>query len=147
MDDKIPLIVCGDFNAPSHLDWINSTSHTHGGWVVEWPATHLLQKSTSLVDTFREIYPDPLETPGITWSTVHRASGSEWDYLIPEPLDRIDFIFRKGNQLKTKDSFVYSGIEKLEQIPNHSQNDYPSDHFAVVTDFELRLNPRQIKYE
>ena len=136
-NDKVPLIVCGDFNSPSHLDWIESTKEMHGGWAIRWPATYLLQKSTGLIDTFREIYPDPLKTPGITWSTVHGASGSQWDYLIPEPLDRIDYIFRKGDQLKTRDSFVYSGTEKMENIPNHFYNDYPSDHYAVVTDFEL----------
>ncbi|KAE9551557.1 hypothetical protein FO519_005230 [Halicephalobus sp. NKZ332] len=139
-NEKKPLILGGDFNAPSHLDWISSTKKFHGGWEIRWPATFLLQKSTGLVDTFREIYPDPLSTPGVTWSTVHRSSGSEWDYSIPEPLDRIDFIFRKKNQLRTKDSFVYSGTEKLEQIPNHARNDYPSDHFAVITDFELDFN-------
>ena len=140
VDDKIPLIVCGDFNTPSHLDWIDSTKEMHGGWVIQWPATYLLQKSTNLVDTFREVYPDPQETPGITWSTVQKTSGSEWDYSIPEPLDRIDFILRKGDQLKTKDSFVYSGTEDLKNIPDHFYNDYPSDHFAVVTDFELVMD-------
>lgn len=23
--DKIPLFVCGDFNVPSHLDWVEAT--------------------------------------------------------------------------------------------------------------------------
>jgi hypothetical protein len=40
--DKIPLFVCGDFNAPSHLDWVESTKNIHAGWVFKWPVTELL---------------------------------------------------------------------------------------------------------
>lgn len=63
---------------------------------------------------------------------------AEWDYTIPEPQDRIDFIFYKGEKLKPVDSFTYSGSEPLQYIPNHWRNDYPSDHFAVVTDFVFK---------
>lgn len=41
--DKIPLFICGDFNTPSHLDWVESTKSNHGGWVFEWPTTKLLR--------------------------------------------------------------------------------------------------------
>uniref|UniRef100_A0AC34G2D9 Endonuclease/exonuclease/phosphatase domain-containing protein n=1 Tax=Panagrolaimus sp. ES5 TaxID=591445 RepID=A0AC34G2D9_9BILA len=133
--DENALIVCGDFNSPSHLDWIEETKRLHGGWVVQWPATYLLQTKTGLLDSFRELYPSPIVNPGITWSTVNRASGAQWDYMIPEPLDRIDFIMFKSPTLKPVHSFTYFGNEPLKQIPNHKENDYPSDHFSVVTDF------------
>uniref|UniRef100_A0A914YG37 Endonuclease/exonuclease/phosphatase domain-containing protein n=1 Tax=Panagrolaimus superbus TaxID=310955 RepID=A0A914YG37_9BILA len=137
---EIPVIVCGDLNSPSHLDWIEETKDLHGGWVVQWPATFLLQTKTGLKDSFRELYPSPIENLGITWSTVNRASGSEWDYKIPEPLDRIDYIFYKSERLKPVNTFVYAGSEPLQQIPNQTTNDYPSDHFSVITDFSFDLS-------
>ena len=33
---KIPVIIGGDFNSPSHLDWVQSTKKFHYGKVVQW---------------------------------------------------------------------------------------------------------------
>jgi endonuclease/exonuclease/phosphatase family metal-dependent hydrolase len=135
--EQNPLIVCGDFNCPSHLDWKEDTKHLHGDWIVEWPATYLLESKAGLIDSFRQVNPSPIQNPGITWSTVHQASGYEWDYSIPEPLDRIDFIMYKTPKYKPVKSFTYFGTEPIQQMPNHQNNDYPSDHFSVITDFVL----------
>ncbi|CAD5225329.1 unnamed protein product [Bursaphelenchus okinawaensis] len=132
--DKVPFLVCGDFNSPSHLDWIKETESIHG-WTVEWPATKLLLDQ-GFKDSFRVVYPNVTEHPGITWSTVNKAP-EEWDYTIPEPQDRIDFINYKGSLIQPIDSFTYSGNEPVLPIPHHKNNDYPSDHFALVTDFEF----------
>jgi hypothetical protein len=75
----------GDFNCPSHLDWTEATKAQHGGWAYKWPATSLLQNGTKLVDTFREIHPDPAKVPGNTWSTTF-AYTKEWNYTIPGSL-------------------------------------------------------------
>lgn len=136
--NNIPLIVCGDFNSPSHLDWTEATKKSHGDWIVQWPSTYLLQHGTGLTDSFREIFPDPVIYPGISWSTVNKAT-AEWEYSIPEPQDRIDFIMYKGMKVTPRHSFTYSGHEPLVPMPNHQKNDYPSDHFSVVTDFVLKL--------
>ncbi|KAI1705405.1 endonuclease/Exonuclease/phosphatase family domain-containing protein [Ditylenchus destructor] len=136
-----PVIIAGDFNCPSHLDWIEETKSLHGGWTFKWPATKLLT-DIGMIDSFREIHSDVTETPGHTWSTVQNATSWEWDYSIPEPQDRIDFIFYKGSKsLKPKKSYTYSGDPKQKPlpIPNHANNDYPSDHYTVVTDFDVLL--------
>uniref|UniRef100_A0A1I7YHE4 Endo/exonuclease/phosphatase domain-containing protein n=1 Tax=Steinernema glaseri TaxID=37863 RepID=A0A1I7YHE4_9BILA len=136
--DKTPVFVCGDFNAPSHQDWINATKHLHGDWEFPWPATKILVEHAGMIDSFREAHPDPLETPGNTWSTVQKFSGKEWGYSIPEPQDRIDFIFYRSPQLAIRDSRIYSGSMHLNPIPYHQENDYPSDHFSVITDFYFK---------
>ncbi|KJH52189.1 hypothetical protein DICVIV_01654 [Dictyocaulus viviparus] len=87
----VPLIVAGDFNCPSHLDWTSKTQRKHGGWTVQWPATVMMQEM-DFFDSFRELHPDIEAEPGYTWSTVNKFN-AEWDYTIPEPQDRIDFIF------------------------------------------------------
>uniref|UniRef100_A0A915CYE8 Endonuclease/exonuclease/phosphatase domain-containing protein n=1 Tax=Ditylenchus dipsaci TaxID=166011 RepID=A0A915CYE8_9BILA len=138
-----PLFVAGDFNCPSHQDWTEETKHLHGDWVFEWPVTKLLT-GIGMVDSFRQLHPNVSEVPGYTWSTVQKSSGSEWDYSIPEPQDRLDFIFYKGSQnnIKPVKSFTYSGnaADPLKAIPNQYENNYPSDHFIVLTDFEFVVN-------
>ncbi|CAB3398934.1 unnamed protein product [Caenorhabditis bovis] len=128
----VPLMIAGDFNGPSHLDWTKRAKKAHGDWEIRWPATKHLD-DYGFVDSFREI--NPTSNPGYTWSTVNKFN-PEWNYTIPEPQDRIDFIHYKGPAVPYQ-SFTYAGTERLRRIPYHQQNDYPSDHYAVVTDFHL----------
>uniref|UniRef100_A0A914DYQ2 Endonuclease/exonuclease/phosphatase domain-containing protein n=1 Tax=Acrobeloides nanus TaxID=290746 RepID=A0A914DYQ2_9BILA len=135
--NNIPVFVCGDFNGPSHLDWNDKNKDAHGGWIIEWPATKQLMENAKMTDSFREIHPDIIAEPGYTWSTVQKFSSEGWNWTIPEPQDRIDFIFYRSSKLKPTNSFIYGGLEPLTPIPNHKNNDYPSDHYAVVTDFDV----------
>uniref|UniRef100_A0A7E4UXW5 Endo/exonuclease/phosphatase domain-containing protein n=1 Tax=Panagrellus redivivus TaxID=6233 RepID=A0A7E4UXW5_PANRE len=120
----IPLIVAGNFESPSHLDWIARTKRLHGDCVYEWPASKLLSDNASLSDSFRVVNPDPLYVVGNTWSTCYETV-----------YDRIDFILYNSPKLIPVDSFVYSGCLPLKMSPNHKFNDFPSNHYAVVTDF------------
>uniref|UniRef100_A0A0K0DF43 Endo/exonuclease/phosphatase domain-containing protein n=1 Tax=Angiostrongylus cantonensis TaxID=6313 RepID=A0A0K0DF43_ANGCA len=138
--NEIPLILAGDFNTPSHIDWTEETSGKHGNWTVEWPVTKIVE-AMGFIDSFRVVHPNVSEVPGYTWSTVYKFL-PEWDFKIPEPQDRIDFIFYKGNVI-VLDSFVYAGAEAIKPIPYHRENDYPSDHFAVVTEFEIEESEAQ----
>lgn len=94
-----------------------------------------LQNKTELIDSFREVYPDPLSHPGFTWSTINQSTGAVDDYLIPETLDRIDFIFYKSDGLKTVESGPYAG-DFLPYPNDVSYNDWPSDHYAFVSAFK-----------
>ncbi|CAJ0961894.1 unnamed protein product, partial [Mesorhabditis belari] len=134
--DTTPIIIAGDFNSPSHLDWTHKTSDLHHSWVIEWPSTSLLEQA-GFNDSYRVVHPDVLTNPGHTWSTCHKSNG-EWNYAIPEPQDRIDFIFYQG-PLKPLSSSPYAGTEPLHPIPNHCDNDWPSDHYALVTDFSFNI--------
>ncbi|VDN08186.1 unnamed protein product [Thelazia callipaeda] len=134
--DAQPVIVCGDFNSPSHLDWTNETKSIHGDWEFTWPATKILQ--TLMIDSYRQVHPDVIKHPGITWSTVEKMSSAGWQWSIPEPQDRIDFIFYRGQSLKPVNSYAYQGKKVVHRKPYHKYNDYPSDHFAVITVFELK---------
>ena len=115
--DHVPIIVCGDFNTGSHLDWVPKTRHLNGGYVMPFPATLLMEQS-GFVDSFREIHPDPLAVRGITWSPAFPNAFQ----------DRIDYIFYRGGVLKAIDS---------RTIDTHPVN-YPSDHAAVMTTFKIQ---------
>lgn len=118
-----PVILTGDFNTPSHLDWPD----------VEWPVTKAAEKA-GLRDSYREAHPDPATDPGHTWSPVHpdHEDGSGR----PEPQDRIDYVLHNGRGLKVRDSrTVVSGTPRA--WPDVAGNDWPSDHAAILTTFAL----------
>ena len=106
--DDIPLIIGGDFNSPSHKDWIHETSNWHNGLVVEWPVSKVMME-TGFSDSFREIRRDlNYQSPTMTAERITY---------------RIDYIYYKGAKLKVVDSdmhFKYKGI-------------WPSDHPSVTT--------------
>ncbi|GMR62575.1 hypothetical protein PMAYCL1PPCAC_32770, partial [Pristionchus mayeri] len=130
--NNVPVIVAGDFNTPSDEDWVEENRDKHGGWVIEWPTTQLLRNTAGMRDSFRELFPDPVAYPGITWSVFKYLA--EWDYTVPDPDDRIDFIFYRG-PIKPFSSENFAGSSVLRPMPYHCTNEWPSDHYAVLTDF------------
>jgi len=117
--DHIPVIIGGDFNSGSHLDWIESTRHLHHDKIVEWPVSKKMYEY-EFKDSYRELNPDPLKNPGVTWG------GFIFDDILS---DRIDYIYYRGDKL----SAISSQIIK-DDPPGGFFN---SDHRAVFTVFEL----------
>ncbi|WP_313896093.1 endonuclease/exonuclease/phosphatase family protein [Streptomyces sp. YIM 98790] len=134
---RTPVVLVGDFNSPSHLDWTWAARHLHcDHGPVEWPATKIIE-TAGFTDSFREAHPDPKQTPGITWSPIVRVhDGSDGPEGAPEPQDRIDFIHYAGPQLTVLDSrTVVEGDPRPE--PHQRDNAWPSDHAAVLTTFRV----------
>ncbi|CAJ0923401.1 unnamed protein product, partial [Mesorhabditis belari] len=140
--DEMPMFILGDFNSPSHQDWIQETKNLHSDWVVPWPSTKQLTDE-GFIDSYRELYPDPVKQPGYTWSPVAKTN-YEWDFVFPDPQDRIDFVFYKG-KVKPEKIELYAGKETLKMMPDHFYNDYPSDHYAVIADFVFRESESEKK--
>ena len=59
----------GDYNTPSHLDWTAAADAVRDDihYPVAWPVTEALQRA-GFRDTYRVVHPDPVATPGITWT-------------------------------------------------------------------------------
>ncbi|KAM0317315.1 hypothetical protein ACHAPQ_011052 [Fusarium lateritium] len=133
--DDIPVFFVGDFNAPSHLDYVDGLKEKNCGYSgIRWP-TSVLPEEAGLIDSFRVAHPDPVAEQGITWSPVYIWNGGR---RRPEPLDRIDFILHKGKGLKVTDSHTVVVGEPKPQ-PNHKDNEWFSDHASVLTTYELQL--------
>lgn len=99
------MIVGGDFNEPSHLDWIeeNKNLYDHNGLVIPWTVTTLLEKD-GFIDTYRHIYPNPLTHPGFTYpadNPLKEPGKLTWAPKADER-DRIDFIFYQERILKQR---------------------------------------------
>ena len=114
----MPVIVGGDFNSGSHLDWTKEAAHlaNHHGLVVTWPASQSMADA-GFIDTFRTANPDPVATPGHTWSPEFRDSHQE----------RIDYVYARGEEWRVLESKV------LQEHPHG----WPSDHAAVLAVLSL----------
>lgn len=148
-NDKRPLLLLGDFNEPSHLDWVDATRDLfdHNGVKIEWNCSKELIEY-GFIDAFREVYPDPVRNPGFTWPA--KAYGKEttsWTPLADER-DRIDFIYYKGDQIRTKEAHLVGpkatfAYNKLTTSNTENESflmsdlDWPSDHRAVMCVLEV----------
>lgn len=147
-----PVILMGDFNEPSFLDWTENTKtmFDHNGVVYAWDNTKKLHQE-GFVDVFRTFYPDEVVNPGFTWPSITSENKStSWTPLADER-DRIDYIFYKGNNIKIKDasivgpkaSYVFNELETLNTDKDKFMaNDlpWPSDHKAVYAKLLFKLN-------
>ena len=115
----LPIIMGGDFNSGSHLDWLESTRQFHYDKVVEWPVSKLMQDH-GYTDSFREVHPDPTLTLEGTWGFLN-------DEIIS---DRIDFIYYKGENIKTKHSKIV--------MDDPAGGFFNSDHRAILSTFQIK---------
>lgn len=126
-----PIFVTGDFNEPSCLDWTDRTvaAGLHKT-PVSWPSTKRFHDEAGLQDSYRVKYPDEVEFPGYTWTTLPETTAYE------EVLDRIDFVLFWGKEnIELIDSQII-GEESLSSDIRFKN--YPSDHRAVLSTFSLK---------
>ena len=124
---EVPVLVGGDFNSGSHLDWTQAAASqpNHAGRVVAWPAG-LAMARAGFVDTFRRAHPDPVLVPGRTWSPE----------FVDSHQDRIDYVYARGPQWRVLESRV------LDEHPRG----WPSDHAAVLSTLALDEPLRVLSY-
>ena len=145
---QVPLIVAGDFNCVSHLDYTKATQQQgiNHSRILPIKVSKAMEE-LGFQDTYRIANPEITKsTLGHTWTTVGDGfvyeSGKGFvpveNNPQPEyrnPYTRIDYIYSLGSKLTTVSS---------EVITNHpSQADrmfpeFPSDHAAVVTRFQVK---------
>jgi endonuclease/exonuclease/phosphatase family metal-dependent hydrolase len=118
------ILITGDFNEPSHLDWTaEAVAAGLHPLVVNWPFTWALGQA-GFTDTFRAAHPDEVEKPGFTWSPMMG------DDDLNDHRDRIDYVFVRGAGVKTESAAVAG-----ENSPWTDEviEPWPSDHRAVIS--------------
>jgi len=114
--NKTPLVVGGDFNSPSTLDWTRATTKWHKDLVVDWPVSRLMLDA-GFTDSYRAIHPDPSQ---------HDAHDL-WDADAQRLTYRIDYLYSHGK-----------GIEPVaSKMMNTHNNTWASDHPAVLSTIKL----------
>lgn len=119
--DNLPLIMGGDFNMGSHLDWTEATKGIHYNRAVSWPESKEMIKA-GFSDSYRELHINPLLDPGLTWG-IRAATNTDLYGL----RDRIDFIYYKAKKLDPMES----------RVIDYHPIMFPSDHAAIMTRFYI----------
>ncbi|MBN2163133.1 MAG: endonuclease/exonuclease/phosphatase family protein [Pontiellaceae bacterium] len=124
----IPVIITGDFNEPSHLDWTQAAAEMGRHPIrVRYPTTSALEKA-NFIDTYRAMFPDEIRNPGFTWTPLTTLENTNDHH------DRIDFIFCNNTGLKIANTMIVGENKAHAELV---VTPYPSDHRAIVTTFIL----------
>ena len=119
LETDMPVIVTGDFNSCSHLDWTERAKPLHHGYgPVAFPASRYMLEN-GFKDSFREKNPDEVAYQGGTVAAIYGQM----------QMSRIDFIYYKGG-LKVLSSKIVRTAPEIDYV-------WASDHAAVLTVFEV----------
>ena len=149
------VIIGGDFNEPSHLDWTAKTKnlYDHNGVVYRWDVSMLLQKA-GFIDAYRELYTSAVTHPGFTYPSdnvdIENLGQLTWAPTVDER-ERIDFIYYYPNSklsLLSCDVYGPSGsIVKNKRVEESGEDKFilpldvwPTDHKGLISTFKVRLD-------
>ena len=139
LESDVPVLVGGDWNTPSHLDWTVDTSRVYKRRRALPLPVSIAMHDAGFADAFREVHPDPVQQPGITWSPMYRMSGEQ-----AQGFERIDRIYLKNPGTPRDDWTLHPIAATVLPTPWEDesieirQRQFPSDHGAVVVDMEWR---------
>ena len=150
--DAALILLGGDFNEPSHLDWGEDTRHLwdHNGAIIPWTCSSLLYEA-GFRDAYREKYPDPVTHPGFTFPSDNQAKPVEKLTWAPDAdeRDRIDFIYYMPSEgWEVSDAVIVgpaASIVRNQRIPEQTMDvfsepvgTWPTDHKGVLVKFSYR---------
>lgn len=143
-DEGYRIILGGDFNEPSYLDWTERTRYMydHHGTVVPWPVSKMLAEA-GFTDAYRAFWPNELTHPGFTFPADNpdvAPSRLSWTPLGDER-DRIDYIHFRGCGMTVVDARIFGpegSIAYGRRRPNPTHEEFikplgvwPTDHKGV----------------
>jgi exodeoxyribonuclease-3 len=121
-----PILVTGDFNEPSALDWTPAAAAAGlHPLAVAWPFTTALMEA-GFTDAYRAIHPDPVAKPAFTWTPTYPEDAPD------DHPDRIDFVFARGATMT--DAWIVGETGPRSDI---AVDPWPSDHRAVLADIRF----------
>ncbi|WP_430809918.1 MULTISPECIES: endonuclease/exonuclease/phosphatase family protein [unclassified Carboxylicivirga] len=145
------VMLGGDLNEPSHLDWVSATKdrYDHNGVVMQWPNTKTLEKA-GFIDAYRQQYPNVLTHPGFTYPADNPLVDIKKLAWSPDAddRDRIDYIFYQADKrLKLRDISIVGprgSIARNRRVTEDTQDPiilpdgtWPTDHKAILATFIL----------
>ena len=145
------VLLGGDFNEPSHLDWQKDTRYLwdHNGAIVNWDCSRMLYEK-GFKDAYRVLHPNPVTHPGFTFPSDNKDAPVNKLSWAPEAdeRDRIDFVYYYADKrLKPIAAAIVgpsTSIVRSERTEEKSKDSFltpkkvwPSDHKAVLITFLL----------
>lgn len=146
------VILGGDFNEASQLDWSEETKDhfDHHGVVMNWRNCAELAKA-GYIDAYRQLFPNPLTHPGFTFPADNPAVPLKKLVWAPksDDRDRIDFIFyHPDNRIQLRDVKIVGprgSVLRTQRVQEDTHDPFdlpagiwPTDHKAVLATFLLK---------
>ncbi len=144
------ILLAGDFNEPSHLDWTEATCEIwdHNGCIVSWDCSVQLYEA-GFCDVYRVLHSDPVTHPGFTYPADNPAKEVEKLTWAPDAdeRERIDFIYYlPGGVFVPKQVEIVgpsSSIVRSKRIRETGKDTFieplgiwPTDHKGVLVTFK-----------
>jgi endonuclease/exonuclease/phosphatase family metal-dependent hydrolase len=120
-DTTMAVILAGDFNAGSHLDWTGRAAFLHYGYGPVALPTSKAMLDKGYRDSYRELQPNEVTHPDGTFAAIYGHLQTS----------RIDFIYYKGPHIKAVSSKIIRTAPDIDDV-------WASDHSAVLTVFEVK---------
>jgi sialidase-1 len=118
------VVLTGDFNEPSHGDWILAAVEAGlAPLAVPYPTTRRILEA-GMVDAYRSLYLNPVSHPGWTWTPITSEDDPD------DRHDRIDMIFTGPGIATASVAIVGERAERADIVVRP----YPSDHRALVAE-------------
>ena len=143
------VILTGDFNESSHLDWTaraaesgldrwvkNPTGHSLR-FKMDWKGSKLLADA-GMNDAYRSMFPDEVAKPGITWTPPYADGLPGRSPYGEQVLERIDRIYFAGQNLELASAAIVG--ESKEHCETVHSGPWVSDHRATAATFVINLN-------
>ena len=129
------VLLCGDFNEPSHLDWTLAAAREghHFGLEMPWPCSKRVTES-GMEDAYRVVFPDVCRHPGYTWTSVPGLGVGGSERAEDEVHDRIDFIYYAGLGLEPRAASIVGENSRNADLV---VSPFPSDHRAVAVIYQI----------
>lgn len=146
------VMLGGDFNEPSHLDWTVAVKnmYDHNGVVYNWDSSLALQNA-GFTDSYRSVHPSPVTHPGFTYPSDNADAEIARLSWAPESdeRDRIDFIYfypdvrlkLESAELLGPSRSIVRGVRTAETSRDtfiEPLGTWPSDHKGLICRFTLQ---------
>lgn len=150
------ILVSGNFNEPSYLDWTSATSelYGHNGVVYDWDVSVKMSQA-GLTDTYRELYPSAVTHPGFTYPAGNSKVNEGVELSIAKEADereRLDYIyFSKYNDrdvrpenmsiLGDKSIIVNGNVQEGDSEDSFvkPESNLPGNHKGIVATFLIPI--------
>lgn len=135
LDQQVPVLVGGDWNSSSHLDWTAEAAKVFPHRRELALPIGRLMASAGFADSYRVVHPDPVAHPGNTWTPRGRTREDGR----ADPPERIDRLYVKNAMgrwgLHPVATRIFPEDLKDAQAPR-PEAVFPSDHAATLIEFE-----------
>ncbi|GGH06756.1 endonuclease/exonuclease/phosphatase family protein [Pedobacter zeae] len=147
------VILGGDFNEPSHLDWVDAQKNLfdHHGTIIPWQGSVALY-AKGFKDSYRVKNPNPVLAPGFTWAAFNTSATLSSLVWAPDAdeRDRIDYLYYadNSNRVSVDESVVFGPSGSIVRGQGYEDATYtnpfiiptgtwPSDHKGLITTFSI----------